>query len=113
MRIYIAGPLSGATTLEERANVSVAVGVANQLANLGHYPYCPHLSLYWHIEHPRPYDFWLRLGQEWLRQCQALYFIAPSPGTDKELAMAKQLKLYIFHSMEDVVAHGDKVRMWM
>lgn len=102
MRIYVAGPLTADTPAQEQLNVLNAIDVADKLMKLGHFPYCPHLSWFWNNLYTSSYYQWLKLSMTWLKQCEALYYIASSPGADTELAYAKEHNMVIFYSMEYV-----------
>lgn len=51
----------------------------------------------------------MAFDEQWLRCCDALFYIAPSPGTDIELALAKELGMYIFYSLDEVEPVGSLV----
>ena len=105
MRIYVAGPYSAPTAREVQANVNEAIRVACALMRKGHSVYIPHLSHYvWlHPEGNFPYEHWVAQDYVWLDECDALYFIASSPGADKERAyMEKGWRRPVYTSLEDV-----------
>ena len=104
LKIYVAGPTSAATRKGILANVEVAKKVTVELMKKGHYPYTPHLLCL--LEHDQPWEFWMAFDEQWLRCCDALFYIAPSPGTDIELALAKELGMYIFYSLDEVEPVG-------
>lgn len=83
MRIYIAGPYTkGDTAL----NVRKACQLADYITTTTkHIPFVPHLSHFWHMMFPRPYEFWMRYDLEWLRLCGALIrYEGESTGADDE-----------------------------
>lgn len=113
MRIYIAGPYTPSSNdkhecIREAAfNVDIAIQVALELIELGHYPFVPHLSHYLHVNPACKRDF----GQDFYYQydnsflyhwAEALYYIAPSRGADAELELAKILGLEVFYSLDKV-----------
>lgn len=112
MRIFISGPycprdcdLHEAARLAQY-NVDQAIGIANILLDKGHYPFVPHMTHYIHTHHtstkPRG-DLWYKLDDTFLYYwAEALYYIAPSPGADHELDLAKNLGLKIYYSLEEV-----------
>lgn len=101
LRTYIAGPISADTHEGVMQNVKVAEEITVKLIEKGHYPYTPHLLL--HLDCPiRDWDFWMNFDDQWLQQCEALFYIAPSKGADIELARAKELGLQIFYSLDEV-----------
>jgi hypothetical protein len=102
-RIYIAGPY---TNGDVALNVRNALETADRLANLGFAPFVPHLTHFWHMTFPRPYEFWLDLDSEFLRCCHGVLRIpGHSPGADREILIAKQLGLPVFDTISGVEAH--------
>lgn len=112
MRIYIAGPycpkdcsLHDASRQALR-NVDRAIEVFNQLAELGHDPFVPHLSHYLHTHYScniTEKDFWYKYDDTFLEHwAEALYYISPSLGADHELALAEKLGLRIFRNLSEV-----------
>jgi hypothetical protein len=100
-RIYIAGPY---TKGDVAVNVKKAMDIANELINLGYAPYCPHLSHYLHINNAQPYQIWLDLDNEFVKVCDVLLRIpGDSSGADKEVELAKSLKIPVVYSIEDIV----------
>lgn len=100
MRIYVAGPYTKGDVAQ---NVRNAIAAGNQLALCGHVPFIPHLTHFWHMLHPRPWQFWMVQDLEWLKQCEALVRLpGESVGADREVETAKALGLRIFHSVLDV-----------
>ncbi|MHA1280806.1 MAG: hypothetical protein ACTSQ8_26965 [Candidatus Helarchaeota archaeon] len=112
LRIYVAGPYSPKsdnkhTCIQEVAhNVDRAVRIGLILISKGHYPFIPHLT---HYIHTNPfcktdlgswyYEYDLTFLYHW---AEALYYIAPSKGADRELEIAKKLGLKIFYSLDEV-----------
>lgn len=93
MRIYVAGPL---TTGHTPTNIRRAVEVADRLVELGHAPYVPHLTYFWHLISPHKYDWWLKLDKKWLAACDAILRLpGESPGAEKEIRWAKEFGLCI------------------
>ena len=88
IKVYIAGPY---TKGDVALNVRAALQVADYLANKpGVIPYVPHLTHFWHLTFPRPYQFWLDYDMVWLKECDVLVRIAgESSGADKEVEAAK------------------------
>ena len=100
LKIYVAGPISAPTKEEMDNNVIIASRVTAELIYKGHYPYTPHLLCHLNIE--KSWEYWMDFDDQWLRQCDALFYIAPSRGTDIELANAKELGMRIFYSLDEV-----------
>ncbi len=99
-KIYIAGPYTKGDVAD---NVRVAVFQGNYAALLGHYPFIPHLSHFWHFLQPHGYEFWIGQDMAWLELCDAILTIpGESSGADKEVERAKELGLIIYKSVFDI-----------
>jgi len=102
-KIYIAGPY---TQGDVAMNVRNAFEAANRLADLGFAPFVPHGTHFWHMMFPRPYEFWLELDRQFLPCCDGLLRLpGNSNGANKEVEVAKELGIPIFHSIEELVQH--------
>jgi len=100
MKIYIAGPYSKG---DVAVNVCEAIVAGNYISEIGHFPFIPHLTHFWHMIAPHDYEFWMRQDDEWLTSCDALLRLkGDSVGADREVARAKELGLEIFYSMFDI-----------
>lgn len=101
MRIYVAGPY---TKGDVAMNVRTAIFEGDHIARLGHYPFIPHLSHFWHLVLPHDdIDFWYKQDNEWLKACDAIYrFKGESHGADAEVKLAKSLGLIIYESIFDI-----------
>ena len=98
-RVYIAGPIG--RTPKTHDNVLTAIHVAQEVREMGLYPYVPHLSYYWHCMYPR--EDWLTFDRQWLECCHALLRLpGESPVSDKEVKWAYEMDIEVFHSMEDL-----------
>jgi hypothetical protein len=99
-RIYVAGPCSKG---DVAINVRNALEAADELATLGFAPYVPHLTHFWHMLFPRPYEFWLELDNQYLPYCDALLRLpGESSGADKECELAHSLGIPVFDSVPEV-----------
>ena len=100
IKVYVAGPYTNGDTA---INVRTALEVANNLADCGFAPYVPHLTHFWHLIFPRPYEFWLDLDNTFLPSCNCLLRLpGASAGADKEVELAQRLKLPVFYSQEEL-----------
>jgi uncharacterized protein DUF4406 len=100
MRIYVAGPY---TKGDVAINVRNAIEAGNALLKAGHAPYIPHLTHFWHLVYPGPYEQWLALDLHWVRQCDALLRLpGESSGADGEVAEAKRLGLPVYYAVEGI-----------
>ncbi len=96
-KIYIAGPY---TKGDVAVNVGNAIAVANRLKDAGYAPYVPHLTHFWHLLFPRPYEDWLELDNQFLPLCDALLRIpGESKGADAEVELAGKLGIPVFESL--------------
>ena len=107
LRIYIAGPYTGADRQEIDQNVNRAIDAGIEVFNRGHLPYVPHLTdlvdkraretgkeLSWK-------DF-MAWDAPWLEICDALVMIGESRGANIELEEARRTGKTIFHSTNEI-----------
>lgn len=94
MRVYVAGPYTKGDVAQ---NVRDAILAADQLLQAGHAPFLPHLTHFWHLLTPHPWERWLNLDLEWLLLCHALVRLpGESVGADREVQYAMDHGLPIF-----------------
>lgn len=99
-RIYVAGAYSLG---DVAVNVRNAILAANELRDLGFFPFIPHLSHYWHTLCPRAYEDWLAMDLEWLKVCDALLRLpGESSGADQEVEWAIRNERPVFYSIEEL-----------
>ena len=104
MKIYVAGPYSAEAKTTMTKNTNKAVGVGIELHKRGHIPYIPHMS-HWIDKHPACNLTWkdyMKWHLAFLRHCDGLFFIAESPGANKELKEAKKFGLKIYRSLDEI-----------
>lgn len=88
MRVYIAGPY---TLGDVAQNVAAAIEAGNAVMNAGHTPFVPHLTHFWHLLYPHPYETWLAYDNMWLIVCDAVIRLpGKSLGADQEEQLARQ-----------------------
>ena len=98
--VYVAGPY---TNPDPVINTRNAIEAGNLLVQLGYAPYIPHLTLFWHLVFPHGVDFWYDFDLHWLRKCDALLRLpGESSGADKEEALAEELGIPVFYSVESL-----------
>lgn len=104
MEVCHAGPYGDHLPYWEiEKNILRADEVARDLLAMGHEPYCPHtMSRHWQLDPRLNREDYKRLDDRIMSHCDALYFIAPSPGAMAELWMAKEMGLPIYYRLEDV-----------
>jgi len=107
MRIYVSGPLTAPTEEGMERNAATAIWVTGQLLKMGHTPFCPHLTLWFDrvcrfkgLEFTR--EDYLAWDKEWIRACDALLYLRPSPGADEERAYATKIGIPVFDGYRSV-----------
>ena len=100
IKVYVAGPYSKG---DVAINIRNAILVTNNLLDKGYVPYTPHLTHFWHLVTPRPYEEWLEYDNHWVPVCDALLRISgDSLGADKEIELAKSHNIPVFYSEEEL-----------
>jgi len=100
MKVYVAGPYSVG---DQAVNVKTAISVAEELLNLGHTPFVPHLTHFWHMIYPHAYTTWIEYDLEWLEKCDALLRLeGESYGADKEVRFANAYNIPVYYSIQEL-----------
>lgn len=100
--IYIASPYTKGDVIE---NVRISLNVAKSLAMSGYIPFVPLLYHFWHFMDPQPYSFWLTIGLEWLKRCEAVLRLeGDSSGADTEVQLAESLGIPVYYTVADLLA---------
>lgn len=107
LRIYVAGPYTAPTLAENEAHVLRSIDISLALLAKGHFPFIPHLTHYVEMRAKErniriSWEEYMRWDEQWLRQCDALFYIAPSRGADMELGLATKFGLTIFRDLAEV-----------
>jgi len=107
--IYVAGPISAPTVAEVELNVKKATDIGVQIFRMGALPVVPHLNHYLdlrahELKTPVDYESYMALDFRILEIADALFFIAPSPGADRERAFALQRRIPVFEVIAQVPA---------
>ena len=98
-RIYIAGPYTAGDVAQ---NVKRAMDIANDLIELGHAPYCPHLTHFLHMNNYQPYEKWLEIDLAYLEIADAVIRLpGESKGADREVEFAEKNHIKVFLSLDD------------
>ncbi len=105
--IYISGPYSATSQEGIQGNVDIAMTIGLRVFKMGHYPFVPHLVHYMHIFGMKyqtyiDYEGWMDYVCRWLPKCDSILHYESSPGADRELELAKELKLNIYHTIEEI-----------
>lgn len=101
IKVYIAGPYTKGDVAQ---NVQRAIITGDVLADAGFWPYIPHLTHFWHLITPRPYEFWLEYDSVMIDVCDILLRLdGESSGADKEVKMAEKQGKRIYYSIENLI----------
>ncbi len=101
--IYIAGPY---TKGDVELNVRNALAMAEKVIQKGGLPFVPHLSHFWHLEHPKDLRWWYSYDIELLKRCDCLVrLMGESEGADNEVLVATELRIPVYSASE--VWHED------
>ena len=99
-KIYLAGPY---TKPNPEVNLDITLKIADKLLDLGFAPFVPHLYYFWDKKYPRDYNFWLEFDKQFLSVCDAVLRLpGESYGSDKEEALAKELGIPVYLSIEEL-----------
>ncbi len=100
MIVYIAAPYSRGDVAQ---NVHNVIKVANAIIERGHTPYIPHLTHFWHLITPKPYEFWLDYDLKFLPKCDCLLrTLGASSGGDVEVEEARKLGVPVYYKIKDI-----------
>lgn len=98
--IYVAGPYSKGDIAR---NIKQAIDVGDKLLELGYIPLVPHLTHFWHIISPKPWDVWLEIDQAILPLCDCVLRLdGESEGADMEVELAQKLNKPVYYSLEQM-----------
>ncbi|KKN23742.1 hypothetical protein LCGC14_0901760 [marine sediment metagenome] len=102
LRVYVAGPFSADSGGSRFSNRCRAENAGRDIMLRGHDAHVPHAATA-HLHGEYPYERFMRLDFGIIeRWANALYYIGPSPGADRELELAEKLGLLIFKSLAEV-----------
>ena len=107
MKIYIAGPYTGATMEEIEGNVRRAMEAGLQIWKKGHFPYIPHLT-HWpdlcaqELKIEMNWKDYMKWHAPWVDHCDALFLLAESRGALLEYQRAREEGKVIFHSIDEI-----------
>jgi hypothetical protein len=101
--VYCAGPYSG----DVDGNVNRAIDTWNRLKATGIVtPFLPHLSHYIDKRHPGSYEHWMGYCFDMVDKCDALLRMpGMSPGSDREVARAREIGIPVFNAEENLINH--------
>jgi hypothetical protein len=100
IKVYIASPY---TNGDVAINVKRQLDCVDVLMDLDFVPYAPLYSHFQHMAHPRPYTDWINIDFEWVNACDCLLRLSgDSSGADNEIALANELKMPVFYSIDEL-----------
>ncbi|RPJ25221.1 MAG: DUF4406 domain-containing protein [Chloroflexi bacterium] len=101
MKIYIAGPYTKGDTA---MNVRASIHAQDAIESMGHMAYNPMLSHFQHLVIPhRDVNYWYEKDIKWLKECDALLRLeGESLGADREVMIASDLGMPIYHSVFEI-----------
>lgn len=105
LKIYVAGPISSDTEEGLANNYRIGNETGDAIQAMGHMPFVPH-----RYETPSEdnksqvtYEQLMALDFSLIKKwADALYVIAQSPGTNREIALAKELGIPIYWNMDQI-----------
>lgn len=101
MRIGIIGPY---TQGSEGKNTRAAIDAFVKLADAGHAVFCPHLTHFVALVHPRFYEYWMAQTDGWFRVCEAVLRLpGVSPGGDREEALCLSLGIPVYRDIGELL----------
>ena len=107
LKIYVAGPYTGASIDDIELNVQRAIDAGLSLWKKGHFPYIPHLT-HWpdirakEIGVDMDWKDYMKWHAIWVDLCDALFLLAESKGALLEYDRAKRTGKLIFHSLDEI-----------
>lgn len=104
-RVYVAGPYSDPDPHKVEANVSRAIAAGQVLAEAGYAPLVPHLTHYWHLQHPNEYAMWLAIDMPWLLAAHyVVRLVGKSGGADGEVLAARHAGIPVYDGVDEFLA---------
>ncbi len=102
--IFVAGPYGDASPPHViQRNIANAENVGRDILLKGHYPFIPHtMFARWERDPRFKRAEFLDSSDYWLTRCDALFYIGPSPGTDRELSLAKNMGKKIYRDINEI-----------
>lgn len=99
--VYVAGPYRHPCPVDNtRRAITLAMEIRDRC---GCVPYVPHLSLLCDFIAPREDLYWLELGLDWVRECDAVFRVGgASEGSDAEVELARQLGKPVFNRLDSL-----------
>lgn len=103
-KVFIAGPY---TLGDIGVNVKNHMITFDALCNYGFAPFNPLLFHFQHIMHPRSYNDWTKIDNEYLLICDAVLRLpGKSLGADNEVKLAHTANIPVFYTIEKLIEYG-------
>lgn len=100
-KVYIAGPYSHPDPVK---NMHSAIHMGNKVLDAEYCPFIPHLTGFWHLICPHPYEDWLAYDLEWLAACDVLLRMPGcSAGADLEVRYAQKNGIPVVWSFHELL----------
>ena len=100
MRVYVASPYSIG---DQILNVRRQIEAGDRHLEMGHTPFLPCLTHFWHYVSPKSYETWLEIDRRWIDCCDALLRLAgESKGADSEVEYARKLGIPVYYSFAEI-----------
>ena len=91
-----AGPLGPYTKPDPVENTHRMIHIADELLSLDVVPVVPHLTMFWHLLRPHPYQHWLAYDLQLMSRCDIVLRVpGDSNGADREVEHAHRWGLPI------------------
>lgn len=107
--VYVAGAYTGS----EAANVMKALKAADQVMELGVYPFIPHLFHFWHQLTPRDYRAWMKLDEHYLLKSDIIWKISDSPGVKEEVEKAHIYQIPVVTTFQELEVRVEQTKKEM
>ena len=106
--VYIASPY---TIGDQATNVARQIAAGHALLDARIAPVVPTLNHLMQITHQRHEEDWMQMDFSVVSRCDALVRLSgESRGADREVALATELGIPVFYSVEDVILAADDWR---
>lgn len=107
-KIYVSGPISRGDMVN---NIRQAIDASNILVSHGFIPFVPHLSHFWNLMNPLPYETWIKMDLEWIKVCDAILRLPGlSNGGDIEVGFSESHGMPIFYDVQSLIDYFSKLR---
>ena len=98
--VYIACPY---TKGDVAVNVKNCFDAAGEVIKLGHIPYPPLWTHFWHLIDPQPYEYWLKFDEYYVSISSVVWRLpGESSGADREINQAISLNIPVVYSLDEL-----------